>query len=332
MEELNQRKSEELPGMSKEMKNMYEILKRMESVSTNASTISDFDITDDIEDIESQNGDEEIDSDDEQEVDDLEKRLVGINFDDADAVWDKLTDEEKQGFESLIHNGDVTSLIPIFEPWWNHKEVKKLVEIVELKEGEEIVSEESFKNNCPRVLENITDFNKISSKSPASVVQNNLINVLSAYVCTVRFFNGDHKYYPQESSHYLKEICANLKSNSNFETKDLAMETVCYDSKQNGLLTDENIIEYIREDVEKILQGPFGDGLCNFYILSALSDVHEMFTLAKEGRSDSCKKVGVFSKRFADHEINSFENVKKSKLNIYLKKLEYYLSFASSFC
>lgn len=45
---------DDIPGLSDDIKRMYQILKRMESVQSNGSTISDFDISD-----------QELDSDDE---------------------------------------------------------------------------------------------------------------------------------------------------------------------------------------------------------------------------------------------------------------------------
>lgn len=45
--------------------------------------------------------DSELDSDDE-EVADIADRLAGVDLDDADQVWDKLTQDEQQEFIAFL--------------------------------------------------------------------------------------------------------------------------------------------------------------------------------------------------------------------------------------
>lgn len=61
-----------------------------------------------------------LDSDDESDTD-LAERLNGIDLDDADSVWDKLTDNERQEFEELLRKGDVTKIIIPWDPWWSFR-------------------------------------------------------------------------------------------------------------------------------------------------------------------------------------------------------------------
>lgn len=44
----------------------------------------------------------ELDSDDDEDCEELEERLKGVDLDDADEVWSKLNDAEKQEFKAFL--------------------------------------------------------------------------------------------------------------------------------------------------------------------------------------------------------------------------------------
>lgn len=62
-----------------------------------------------------------IDSDDEEDSEELASRIAGINLDDSQEVWKSLNDDERKEFQALILNGDITSFVPIWNPWWNYR-------------------------------------------------------------------------------------------------------------------------------------------------------------------------------------------------------------------
>lgn len=45
---------------------------------------------------------ENLDSDDEEDLLDIHERLAGVNLDDTEKVWEKLTLDEKQEFEAFL--------------------------------------------------------------------------------------------------------------------------------------------------------------------------------------------------------------------------------------
>jgi hypothetical protein len=63
----------------------------------------------------------EVDSDDDDDDDDLADRMAGVNLDDANSVWDKLSVQEKEEFQRILACGDPGSIIPSWQPWWLHK-------------------------------------------------------------------------------------------------------------------------------------------------------------------------------------------------------------------
>lgn len=87
--------------------------------------------------------DEPADSDDEPEID-LEERLKDLNLDDADAVWNALTEDERNEFEALLNQGDVGSIMPQWDPWWTYRRDKKLVEDVGVDHGDAL-------KKCPQL-------------------------------------------------------------------------------------------------------------------------------------------------------------------------------------
>lgn len=46
--------------------------------------------------------DSELDSDDEDDVADITNRLAGVDLDNADQVWEKLTEDEQQEFIAFL--------------------------------------------------------------------------------------------------------------------------------------------------------------------------------------------------------------------------------------
>lgn len=152
----------------------------------------------------------------------------------------------------------------------------------------------------------------------------------------MRFFTGDHLDSPHEATNYLITICANLKSNTNFDEQQLAIESICYEAHNEGFSNTEEDVAQMKKDIDFVNEGPDPSKLSNLYILAALSDVHHLFVAAKAGKRTRCestpgssqgKHFGEFLKRFGDHKIADIQSIDKAKLNACIKKIEYYLAF-----
>lgn len=94
-----------------------------------------------------------VDSDDEEDVADLGERLNGIDLDDADKVWEKLTHDERQEFMAFLKSEDVAKFVPKWTPWWEFHSDKKVQEVEEAMR---------YKEKCPEIVSMIKDFNTIS--------------------------------------------------------------------------------------------------------------------------------------------------------------------------
>lgn len=341
------------------MKRMYEILARMQSVESNASTISDIDVTEYIQELDNFDDDlheaPELDSDDEATVveagedsdcADLAERLEVVDLNDADAIWDRLTVQERKDFEQLLHNGDISKIVPQYEPWW---EVSVAL-VEEIKPEQSMVLKDD--QAAPKIVANIKSFDELSTKTPNPCVRNNLLNILAAYTFAARFYNGDHQNYPHESAHCVVSICANIKSNWNYDSEAAAIESVASEARNEGLRFDAEDVRTMKSDVQKLLHTPAnlsasqflgggggnGDQVQllqqNLFVLAALSDLYRVLMCAKCTRDNPMREKyspGTFSKRFADHEINNFGELKRSKISVYLKKIEYFLAYSNKF-
>lgn len=329
----SQSKASETP---EDVKKMYDILKRIESNELNDSG-SDL----------SELSDEELDSDDADdsvEQTDLSIRLKGIDLNDADAVWSKLSESERQEFQKIIQSEDVTSILPKFSAWWEIQIKRTLVTEMNGDEKAEPTVEH------PKIIDGILDFEQISTKPPAECVGNNLTNVLAGYSSMVRYFYGEYESNVTEAIDYLIAICANLRTNANFDDSDLAVESIRQDAINEGYSIDRGDIRQIKKDVEQLTNGPIENQSTNTFALAALSDLHRLLTAAKteikstksktktsssnstaeEKDSDQKKSENdQFSKRFSDHK--SALRLEKSKLTAMIKKIEFYLAYVKKY-
>lgn len=270
---------------------------------------------------------------------DLTNRLEGINLDDADAIWAQLTAGERKEFEAIVESNDIANIIPTYAPWWEQKSKKPLVE--EMPSTSEAAAGPNQITEHPPIHSAIADFAQISTKPPAACIKFNLTNVLAAYASVVRFFNGDHLETPHEAASYLISICANLKTNANFEEQTPAIDSVCYEAHNEGFSNDHIDMDVIKRDIDFIAEGPDPSKPCNTYILAALSDIHHLVKAAKaerKVRADGAGKItgtGVdfeeFVKRFGDHKVADAQIIDKTKLNACIKKMEFYLAFVKKF-
>lgn len=120
---------------------------------------------------------EDLDSDDSEE-EELAERLDGIDLNNADAVWEKLTKAEKEEFKSIVYNGEIENILELVDPWWKQNlEYNKMV--VDVEENDRKLKE--ILQKCPAISTNIKDFSKISSKKPASCIVYNISNILGTY-------------------------------------------------------------------------------------------------------------------------------------------------------
>ncbi|KAL1138708.1 hypothetical protein AAG570_008770 [Ranatra chinensis] len=270
---------------------------------------------------------EDLDSDDEEDSLDLSDRLAGVDLDDSDAVWERLTKEERQQFSELMTNGDVTGLLPPWQPWWAERHPRPKVRFLE-----DTSPLDPFKKDCPRIPRNIPSLSSLSKTKPSVTVRANIANVLGGYALTARYYNGEHINFPVESSSVLLRVSRNLTFGQIYETLDSALASVHQEALVlPSLKLSSEFVKIMQEDVLKIIEGP-NDEEKNFYVVAALSDINKLLAVAKKcEKSKSSSRVGSFHKVFSDHTDDTVPRPTKQELSKVIKKIEYYMSWATEY-
>lgn len=270
---------------------------------------------------------DEMDSDDESiEEGDLAVRLEEVDLNDADAVWERLTANEKEEFKSIIYNNEIEKIVQQIEPFWSGQNLENLP-VIDIEENQKLL--EKIKESCPKVLINIKDFSKISTKPPAKCIIFNIANVIGTYTYIYRFYNGDHNEYTLEAVDNFIKICDNIKANVNYENLTSVVDSIILNCQNQSLFADSTSKSLMMKDLQEIFDGPCESS--NFFLLSALSDVINLFEAAKLmiKRERKEKKSGKFSSQFPD--IENVQNYKElenqTHFNNCLRKLEFYISF-----
>ncbi|KAJ8923343.1 hypothetical protein NQ315_001901 [Exocentrus adspersus] len=256
-----------------------------------------------------------LDSDDDDTCLDIEDRLAGVNLDDAEEVWSRLAEDEKQDFIAFLKSGDVDKLITSWEPWWL-SDTEKLIE--------DVGSNESSKKVYPDVCQ-IKDFHEITTKTPSESVKYNLVNIISAYAFTTRYFNGEHLNFAKEATSSITSLSLTLRTSENFMDFETAVKSVqqeCINS--SWIIAGEESFKTLKDDVYKIFEG-LKKSDNKFYLLCALSDLHNLFVESLQPLR--CDNNSEFHKKFPKHHFSHVNMTRRSDIKKCIKKIEYYLSF-----
>lgn len=331
-----------IPGVDDDFRTMYCDLKRMESSTSIISDISEEGLI--------------LEPDAEQENSgELVERLHGVDLNDADAIWAKLSESERRQVGQVAQKQSVMAVLPIFNPWWEKKVQHIEISEVGCNDKCDVVSTEHKWRNLkhPKIKKTIADFSQVSTQPPAPHIDNNLTNVLAAYTSTVRFFYGEHLRSAYEAVKYLFVICSSLKSNDAFMDPQLAIESVRQEARREGLTIEEYDLQQIKRDLDSIKEGPDPNHRTNCYVLAALSDLYRLIQLAKARSSmaiqrrtsggssskqmeiippkDQIRECQQFINRFGDSKIVEFISMDKGQITSILTKVEYFLAYAKRF-
>ncbi|XP_053951085.1 zinc finger HIT domain-containing protein 2 [Anastrepha ludens] len=312
------------PNSHEDMKKIYDILRRMHESEAGLGHDFNDPIDSDNEGTDAADCDDEgaLDEDD---VEDIAIRLQDVDINDADEVWNRLTSEERAEFKNMIDCGEIMKLLPSYKPWWVKSKNPKIVEIIGDK------AEQPDTLNIPAVEKNIPKFSSICKKTPSTCIHYNLWNILCAYGCMVRYFNGEHYTSPAEAVVYIVNLSLVLKFGTNFEDVEDAIVSV-----EMEALTTKNVGVGVKVCNEITLTGS-RDQLDSdarllmsscYYKLAALSDIYRLLVLAKKHlKQNKSTTNSDFYKLFAI--CNGSVELDRKKLLHLSKKIEFLLSYVN---
>lgn len=331
-----------IPGISDEICQMYRDLKRMESSTSVISDISEEELTSGIDNC----------GNDTNHCEELAERLHGVDLSDADLVWSKLSESERQQMGKVVQQQNMTAVLPTFNPWWENKVQRIQISEVGGDQINLVSTEHEWRNlQHPKIKKAIAEFSQISTEPPSQHIEHNLTNVLAAYTSTVRFFYGEHLRSAYEAVKYLIVICSFLKSNTTFIDPKLAIDAVRNEARKEGLTIEDHDLIQMKKDIDCIREGPDPNHQTNCYILAALSDLYRLFQLAKSRTAltprkaftsssktleivpsqEQAREFQQFISRFGDFKIVEFISMDKQQIKSTLKKVEYFLAYAKQF-
>ncbi|XP_069161593.1 zinc finger HIT domain-containing protein 2 isoform X3 [Procambarus clarkii] len=273
--------------------------------------------------------DESLDSDDDEN---LAVRMADVDLNDSDAIWKKLTEEERQEFRELIDKGGFEDLIPPWIPWWDQHVPK--VQVIE-PGSQSTQSSLAYTVGCPIMVE-VPMLSEVTKTSPSPCIPFNILNVLAAYAWTVRLFNGDHQESSLDATEAVLSLSTVLSANANFEEAAIAVESPKMEAQNHPwLMESEEFANTVRNDVLKILQGPVAADR-TYYVRAAISEIHVLLHTSKANLSKKKKpaggRKGLFTSSFM--EGNNDIELKITTLptvKLAIKKVEFLLSFVKEY-
>ncbi|XP_030553869.1 zinc finger HIT domain-containing protein 2 [Drosophila novamexicana] len=324
---------------NKGMREIYDILKRMHKFDAGFKP-EDFDADgldsplDSDDEAKPEQDDEGVEGDDgteypaQEETDetvDIAERLKGIDINDADEVWSRLTTDEQQEFQKLIASGDIMKLMPDYKPWWCKPKNSKIVVMP---------SATDVNVDMPQIQKNIPKFTDLC-KTPSPCLHYNLWNILSAYACVARFFGGEQRTNASEAVAHLVNLSATLKYGTNFEDAEDAIISVEMEACTTGngsagaavvgsagagtnFLVESR--EQLQEDARQLMSTQRNK-------LAALSDVLQLLQQSKVLSRRKNSEEAEFQKLFALASGSVVLN--RTKLSQLVKKIEFMLSYVA---
>ena len=275
-----------------------------------------------------QEEEEEEDSDDDEDPVDLEERMRGVNLDNPEELWARLTEDERREFDQLARSGEVGSVLPDYQPWWSIKlQTKKIRELDELEEEEERLME-----ICPPVEKEIPQLSQLCPK-PSEFIKFGIFNILYAYAYGVKFLLGDYEEETLELVNIVQLLSLNL-SGHNYTEVDTALEAAASQVNHQPQLTISlQFSREVKRDVLEIVRGPGLSGYHSHYVMAALSDLKRLFSRAAKSLKKVAKQEKISSEDVSGQVPVWLQNnrnkpeLKPEEVKRNLKKIEFYLSW-----
>eukprot|EP00088_Acartia_fossae_P035234 TRINITY_DN3626_c1_g1_i1.p1 TRINITY_DN3626_c1_g1~~TRINITY_DN3626_c1_g1_i1.p1 ORF type:complete len:362 (-),score=49.56 TRINITY_DN3626_c1_g1_i1:162-1247(-) len=277
----------------------------------------------------SDGSDSEVDSDDDENLEDLADRLQGVDLDDAHSIWEKLSASERREFTEMLEKGDVNGLLPQYTPWWHFTVKEPKIQELDAKANTD------FMKTCPEVWKEIPKF---SIKTPSETIKFGVMNLLYGYAYTVRYLHGDYKNSSPEFVNTVELLVGKEGTLGGrvFELADTAVETAASRVNFNPeIAISQEFSRSVKQDVYKIIKGPCYTHQ-NYYVLAALSDLRTQYlnsiSQIKQTTKDKNKqpplsnpspKISLFCEKSPDLD--------PKILKLHVRKIEFYLSWCVAY-
>ncbi|KAF0298989.1 Zinc finger HIT domain-containing protein 2 [Amphibalanus amphitrite] len=268
--------------------------------------------------------DEPVDSDDSDAEEELAERLRGVDLDDSEAVWARLTPAERDEFRRRAAAGDIAA--EPWRPWWTVRaERPKVAEL-----GAEPTPE--FVTAAPALLTHVPPLTALTKQTPSPLVVNSVINVLYAYAQLRLLWDGDWTGAALPVADALCRICGCLARGEVMKTSRDAVDAVDFCLGESGLECDAALRRQSRQAVQQLLTGPCTSD-AGWYVLAALSDLWRLLEEAlgelRAGRHRERSQPASFGREFGTAAAAA-PAVSRAELRRMQRKLDYLFAWSRS--
>ena len=272
-----------------------------------------------------------VDSDDSDSETELAERLRGIDLDDSEAIWARLTPAERDEFRRQAAAGDIAA--EPWRPWWTLRaERPKVTEV-----GAEMTPE--FVTAAPPLLTHVPPLTALTKQPPSPLVVNSVINVLYAYAQLRLLWDGDWSGAALPVADALRRLSGCLARGEVMQTARHAVAAVDFHLCEGGAETDAALQRQSRRAVQQLLAGPCASDAA-WYVLAALSDLWRLLevtlTELKAGRhrmrpeAAGPAAAASFGGEFGTAAAQAEPAVTRPELRRMQRKLEYLFAWSKS--
>jgi len=198
-------------------------------------------------------------ADEDNNVQHITERLDGVDLENSDVVWEKLTQYERDMFQRNVSKGNL-DFVPIWTPWWH---IGKRTKIHDLSS-----KDVSGRKHLPKIIKDLPKLKDVlRDKSPDSNLKFCLMDILLAYTCLQRMFNGDLYDSHMETTSMILHLSKVLSENKIYCDLDSCIH--CF---INTIVMSSDIgIDPIETSLKDLYQIVISD---DSYVLRVLSDFY----------------------------------------------------------
>jgi len=192
------------------------------------------------------------------DVTEISERLVGVDLDDADVVWGKLTSDEQDLFRRYVDKGKL-DFMPMWTPWWTIKKRSKVVDISK---------KDKRSKKIPQIIKDLPNLKDIIGDNiPNNDLKFCVLDIILTYTCTQRIFNGDMYDSPYETVNVILQLSKVLSENKVYS--DLNSCIYCFIDDLNTI-SDIGVdpVDVCLEDLRHIVTSN------DSYVVRVLSDFY----------------------------------------------------------
>jgi hypothetical protein len=228
--------------------------------------------------------DDDDDDDDERNEERFRAALERVSVGDVTGGLALLSAAQRAEFDRALHDGSLAQLVKTWSPWWVEVRVPPSRTVADACVGALVVDLTAGDDNAaadadeaaaagvdappavlPSLPESLPPLLALTKAVPSPLLINNLVDVLFAYVLTLRLYNGDTNAEPLLAAVYAVRLSSVLSEKALHETATLALDRCMERCRSPQYLQPLVLVMSAAADVCDVLR-------CRRFVAAALCD------------------------------------------------------------